>query len=185
MITTRPLNTCMYCMNSGKAGMRVEGRFVCDDCLNRPERTRPWLFGKKEAAALPVSTDAAPAEGTPVVGPRPVLNRLEIRDDDETGPLVLPPKDGDLHDISEAEIEKARAEQAADPRKFTPTDERTLKRIGAQMVGAEIATEGPKPSSEGSAEAAGAVVKGAGKAARNTARPKARKPERGRSHKAR
>src|SRR3990170_2476752 len=165
--------TCATC-GALKPGVKINGQQLCDDCMNSPARTRPWLHGRTEtlgAALVEVSQHALPGSG-----PAPVFNRVEIRDDDEDGPLVLPPKDGDLHPVAESEIEKARVEQASDARKYEPSNEKTRLRIGAEMMGEHGTSQEAKPAVEaGRAKATTAVVKGAGRAAGGAKRAASRK----------
>jgi hypothetical protein len=167
--------TCSCCFNSNKPGVMDGGAFVCDDCLNSPRRTRPWLFAKKEAGP-----------GKPS-GEHVAFNRLVVRDDGEDGPIVGIPSDSSAP-VSEADILRAKEEQAKDPRKYTPTDERTLARIGATLVGenANEAESIKKPDADkpgtGDKEVK-AIVKGARKSARSAKRPGTRKPKARRSNK--
>lgn len=149
---------CSVC-KSVKPGARLSNEWVCDSCMNRPARTRRIDNSKVSGAETKVA-----------------MNKVVIQDDDEDGPVIVPPSDGNLHDVSEAEIEKAKAEQAKDSRKYAPQDERTLKRIGAEMVGeADAGTETKLIEEAGRPAAVAAGVKGAGRPARSVGRAKTRR----------
>ena len=169
------MKTCALCFNSGRAGVMSEGKFICDSCLNSPRRTRPWLYGLKEAPG--VASVLTPGKVTGEV--KVPLNKVLIQDDDEEGAFVAPPSDSNLPAVTEAEIARAKEEAAKDTRRFEPSDERTLKRIGAAMTGAEVEQPNEiKPTAAevatGGSKAAKAAVKGAKRSARSPKRPKAR-----------
>lgn len=185
---------CPYC-HKVKIGMMVAGGFCCDDCLNRPERTRP------RSETLPSFPLPGHVSASKTEGPKVALNKLVIRDDDEEGPVVIPPSDGNLHDVPESEIERAKQEHANDAREFQPTNPKTLQRIGetvqqvgsavmAAMVGEELAGSADKKTESAGAvapgtEAAKATKQSAKRSSRSVKRPDSRVAASGRSHKAR
>jgi len=159
--------SCSMC-GSVKPGAGFNGKWICDDCMNQPERTRGL---RTEAINASVSTDEAPLTG------KLMLNKVVIREDDDDGEVIAIPRDGDLQPPPDAAIMAAKLEVASDPQ-YIPLNEKTLKRIGMELVPhVEGITEGLKATSPAD-ESAELLVKRA-------PRSGARKTKKGRYNKAR
>lgn len=166
---------CPYCKNTEpKVGARLGGSFICDDCMNRPERTRPSTNKETEPLVAMIGFTSKPEREEAVV-----LNQFVIRDEDESGPVVGIPSDGDLKPVSEAEIAKAREEAKNDSRKYVPTNARTLAKIGALV--SDVTNEGTtestaveKPVAAKRGRRSKAANKGARKSAGGAKRTKTR-----------
>jgi hypothetical protein len=106
-----------------------------------------------------------------------MLNKVVLREDDDDGEIIAIPKDGDLQPPSEAAIAEAKREVASDPA-YIPRNEKTLRRIGMELV----------PNVEGIAkglEASDEAVEVTDSSVKRAPRSGARKVKKKRDHKTR
>lgn len=135
--------TCSLCGRSNLPGARVDNAWFCDMCLNSPTRTRGRKVLLVEARSDMSEIERLRAEnaelkarydGKALADDRVILGKIIVRDDDEAGPVQLLAQDLDKGTPSDAEIALAKEEAKSDPRKYMPSNEKTLKRIGAELT---------------------------------------------------
>ena len=166
------MRVCFVC-GLTRPGARVDNKWYCDDHLNSPHRTRPWLHRnepERQLQQVQVVPEAGTGKKIPVQ--RQPINKLVIRDGDIDGDVVDIPSEVQ-RPVTEAEIAKAKEEAANDP-VYAPSNKETLARLGKDMVPAEETKANGKAKQTAKTKRTASPRKQNGKAADKGARQVAR-----------